>query len=116
MPIEISRFIYFSLVHGCQYSVTVINKKPVRSPLAQGGLEIQSKVVASWDNEEGLELLKQSITEKYDFENRLIDSSKEILASLFADLQIKQSIKESDDELVLDLETACRRLSDGGRG
>ena len=50
--------------------------------------------MASWDNEEGLELLKQSITEKYDFENRLIDSSKEILAALFADLQIK----ESDDE------------------
>ena len=64
-------------------------------------------MVVSWDNEEGLELLKQSITEKYDFENWLIESSKEILAALFADLQIK----ESDDEL--ELETAGLRLSDG---
>ena len=57
---------------------------------------MQSKVVVSWDNEEALELLKQSITEKYDFENRFFQRDSYCIV---------------DDEL--ELETPGLRLSDG---
>ena len=53
-------------------------------------------------------LIKKCITEKYNFDNRLVDSSKEILATLFADLHLQ--ITDNEDEL--ELETEGLRISD----
>ena len=73
------------------YTAKVTNSKPVRSPLTQGGLEIQCRVTANWDNSEAMDLLRTSISERYDFEKRLEDSSKQLLAALCEELQISDT-------------------------
>ena len=93
MQIEISRFVYFSLERGCVYTLQVLEQKPVRSPFTQGGLEIKCKVTASWSKQEGLDLLKTSIDQKYNFDNRLVDDSKTVLQSLLAEHE-----EDNDDD------------------
>ena len=54
-----------SIGHGCSYKVKVLEEKPARSPLTQGGLEVKCSVTASWTNEKGITLLKKLVDEKY---------------------------------------------------
>ena len=82
VPIEISRYIFFSIKHGCVYTICVEDEKPCRSPLTQGGLEVKCQVTATWDNDKGRKILTQSIERNYKFSNSLIDDSEEILRSL----------------------------------
>ena len=57
VPIEISRIVFFSIENGCCYNIKVLEEKPVRSPLTQGGLEVKCTVNATWSSEEGIKLL-----------------------------------------------------------
>ena len=50
VPIEISRFINFAIVHGCNFKLSVVEPRPVRSPLVQGGLEIKATMTVDWDD------------------------------------------------------------------
>ena len=95
VPIEISRIVYFSIGHGCSYKVKVLEEKPARSPLTQGGLEVKCSVTASWTNENGIKLLKKLVGEKYNFENRSTDDSAAILKKLLPDTTNKDN---QDDE------------------
>ena len=36
-PIEISRYLFFAIKHGCSFKVCVSEQTPIRSPLVQGG-------------------------------------------------------------------------------
>ena len=87
VPIEVSRYIFYSLELGATYNVTVLEKKPRRSPLKQGGLEIKCAVSCRQLNEKFLEKLQDFITRNYDFDKCLVDDSKTILASLKAQLE-----------------------------
>ena len=40
VPLELSRHLFFAMKHGCNLTAEVIEKKPHRSNLTQGGLEI----------------------------------------------------------------------------
>ena len=93
VPIEISRIVYFSIGHGCSYKVKVLEEKPARSPLTQGGLEVKCSVTASWTNEKGITLLKKLVDEKYSFDKRLEDESADIIKKLFPD-----TTEQDDDD------------------
>ena len=41
VPIDISRYVYFSLEHGAVYTFSVLESKPLRSALTKGGLEVE---------------------------------------------------------------------------
>ena len=45
LPWEISRFTYFIILHGAQVSCRITDTHHRRSPLVQGGLEIQCEVI-----------------------------------------------------------------------
>ena len=44
VPIEISRIVLFSSEHGGTYELKVLEPRPVKPPLIQGGLEIKCNV------------------------------------------------------------------------
>ena len=94
VPIEISRFVFFSLERGCNYSAEVLEKKPSRSPLQQGGLEIKCRVRVTCTNQELLEMLKGFILMNYSIDACLKDDSAEILKSLKV-----EDVSETDSEL-----------------
>ena len=79
------------MIRKMKSKIELFYDKPVRSPLTQGGLEIQCRVIANWDNNEAMDLLRTSIWERYDFEKWLEDSSKQLLAALFEELQISDT-------------------------
>lgn len=81
VPLELSRYIFFALHHGCGFSATVEREKPTRSPITQGGLEIICNVKVVWDNPAGLDLLK-GLVNMYSVENNEQDDSAEILRNL----------------------------------
>ena len=85
--------IIFSIGHGCSYKVKVLEEKPARSPLTQGGLEVKCSVTASWTNEKGITLLKKLVDEKYSFDKRLEDESADIIKKLFPD-----TTEQDDDD------------------
>ena len=89
VPIEISRFIFFSLERRCSYTSDVVDKKPVRSPLQQGGLEIKCKVRATSCNQE-------FIQKNYDINTSLKDDSETILKSL----KIEPDSSDSDTDMI----------------
>ena len=47
VPIELSRYVYFAIKHGCSFRVHVLDQTPIRSPLVQGGQEIVCTVTAT---------------------------------------------------------------------
>ena len=103
VPLELSRFFFFAIQHGCSFSAQVLKQKPVRSPLVQGGLEIVCAVNASWGNVEGLAVLEQVTSSKYSVENNEKDDSSEILKNIGDVLKIDgdQVLSQVED---LDLE------------
>ena len=93
VPIEISRFIHFSMEHGCLYSSRVLEGKAVRSPLTQGGLEIKCIVTVSWASDDGIDILRSSIEKNYSFEDRMVDDSKTVLQSLKNSYEVEEEIE-----------------------
>ena len=105
VPIEISRFIHFSMEHGCLYSLKVLEGKPVRSPLTQGGLEIKCIVTVNWASDDGVEILRSSIERNYSFEDRLVDDSKTLL-------QYLKNFHEVEEEIDLDFGLEVLEISE----
>ena len=66
----------------------------MRSPLTQGGLEIQCNVKVVWENPSGLNILKGQVS-KYSVEDNERDDSAEILRDL-GEL-VKINIEEDED-------------------
>ena len=62
---ELSRYIFFSLKHGADYRLEVLDKTAYRSPLTQGGLEIKASVTVVWTDEEKFGILRNYISENY---------------------------------------------------
>jgi len=90
IPRELSRYVY--------------RKKPIASPLLQGGLEIPIKVSVTWDCPENLEILIEKVKDvQYPIvDGTYIDSSKDILKELVGDdLDENNSDCEMDDEIEL---------------
>ena len=49
VPREIARHIWFALLKGATISATVVDSKPRKSPLVQGGLEILIDMTVFWE-------------------------------------------------------------------
>ena len=67
--------------------------KAVRSPLTQGGLEIKCSVMANWESDDGIDILKSSIQNNYNFDDRLGDYSKSVLESLKNSYEVEERLK-----------------------
>ena len=79
VPIELSRHFYFALKRGCSATGRVLDSKPNRSPLTQGGLEIPCKIMLSWSSRTGIAIFRDFINKSYDMEKCLVDDSPTIL-------------------------------------
>jgi len=104
IPRELSRYVWYSILEGAKYEVEVYRKKPIASPLLQGGLEIPIKVSVTWDCPENLEILIEKVKDvQYPIvDGTYIDSSKDILKELVGDdLDENNSDCEMDDEIEL---------------
>lgn len=97
VPLELSRFIFFAIQHGCSFSAKVLTQKPVRSPLVQGGLEVVCAVSASWSNCAGLAVLEQVTGSKYSVDNNEKDDSTEILKNIGDVLKIDGHHPQSEE-------------------
>ena len=83
IPKEPSRYLWYSIHEGAKYDVEVYKKKPMTSPLLQGGLEIPIKVFVTWDCLEKLSILVAKVKDvQYPITGEYIDSSKDILHDL----------------------------------
>ena len=92
IPKELSRYVWYSIQEGAKY-VEVYKKKPMASPLLQGGLEIPIKVSVTWDCLEKLSILVAKLKDvQYPITGEYIDSSKDILHDLGV-----ENDEESDD-------------------
>ena len=78
VPIEISRYLFFAINHGCPFKVRVSEQTPIRSPLVQGGQEIICMVTASWTLA-GLRKFRMLIEAQYSVDNNEEDESAAIL-------------------------------------
>ena len=101
VPLEISRYIFHAIWHGCRFILYVSSARCVRSPITKGGLEIESSVTAIWDNKANFLILKHFIEENYSFSNRLEDHSASILKEIFEGLELGDT-ENVDDELSSD--------------
>ena len=98
IPRELSRYVWYSILEGAKYEVEVFKKKPIASPLLQGGLEIPIKVSVTWDNPENLSILKEKVQDvQYPIAGAYTDNSKEILKELVGDEMDENSDCEIND-------------------
>ena len=81
------------MADGCAYSLKVLDGKAVRSPLTQGGLEIKCSVTANWESEDSIDILKSSIENTYNFDDRLVDDSETVLESLKNSYEVEEEIE-----------------------
>ena len=79
-----------SMEHGCLYSLRVLEGKPVRSPLTQGGLEIQCIVTVNWASDDGLNILRSSIEKICSFGYE----SKTVLQSFKNLYEVEEEVEE----------------------
>ena len=56
MPREISRYTWFAIEGGANITAQVVSTNTKRSPLTQGGLEIEIKVIIIWEKKESKNL------------------------------------------------------------
>ena len=81
VPIELSRYVYYAIKHGCTFRVRVLERAPIRSPLVQGGQEIVCMVTATWVLA-GIRKLRGLIEQQYSVERNEEDESAAILTDL----------------------------------
>ena len=96
-PLEISRYIFYALVHGCKFIFYVSSIRHVRSLITKGGLEIESSVTVKWDDEDKFQILKQFIEDNYSFARSLDDHSMSLLKEIIEGLELGGT-KNADDE------------------
>lgn len=88
MPKELSRIVYFIMLHGASVSAKVIDTHNRRSPLVQGGLEIPVEVAvempSSEKNELAIRTFQELVMEKYKepVDNKFEDATSAILTKL----------------------------------
>ena len=85
IPREISRHMWYAMAKGADVTARVIDTRPKRSPLIQGGVEILIMVNVEWDNADGIRTLKEKV-ESVNFpvgeDEEYKDDSNEILKSI----------------------------------
>ena len=100
VPLEISRYIFFAMNHSCTFSGVVQDTHKYRSPITQGGLEIEAQITAEWASAEKAKFLvfRNYVQSNYDFEKCDKDDSKEILAGIMASIDdAADVISDADD-------------------
>ena len=79
VPRKLSWYIWFFIGEGAKVEAEVHQKKPMASPLVQGGLEIPIKVSVTWDEPKKLSILVAKVKEvKYPLTGDYVDDSKNI--------------------------------------
>ena len=61
IPREISRFTWFAIEGGANITAQVVSTNTKRSPLTQGGLEIEIKVTVIWENKKNLKIFAEKV-------------------------------------------------------
>ena len=61
MPREIGRYTWFAIEGGANIMVQVVSTNAKRSPLTQGGLEIEIKVTVIWENKNNLIIFTEKV-------------------------------------------------------
>ena len=61
MPREISRYTWFAIEGGANITAQVVSANAKRSPLTQGGLEIEIKVTVIWENKKNLKIFAEKV-------------------------------------------------------
>ena len=101
VPIEISGYIHFAIMHHSKFKVSVLEATPVRSPL--GGLEIKSWVEVDWDDELQADVLFGYIKNNYEFESSLVDESAAILEAISTRMETEEEAvavaEDSDSDI-----------------
>ena len=82
VPIELSRHIFFAQSRGCSFKGQVKIERPIRSPLAKGGLEIVCLVTASWTWKIGSTILQDFFSSDYSTDRNEEDDPKLILEDI----------------------------------
>ena len=58
---EISRYTWFAIEGGANITAQVVSTNAKRSPLTQGGLEIEIKVTVIWGNKKNLKIFTEKV-------------------------------------------------------
>ena len=61
MPREISRYTWFAIEGGANITAQVVSTNAKRSPLTQGGLEIEIKVTVIWEHKKNLKIFAEKV-------------------------------------------------------
>ena len=80
VPRELARHIWFALQKEATISATVVDSKPRKSPLLQGGMEILIDMTVFWNSAEKLEILRK-LVETVNFHS-YEDDSKTLLKEM----------------------------------
>ena len=100
VPRELSRFIWHAILWGCEFNGFVFNPRRRRSPLTQGGLEIELEVEVWWGDEEKAKKLKDHIM-TCSYPEEYEDESKKILQEIRGP-EVNDGASSDDEEYVLD--------------
>ena len=61
MPREISRYTWFAIDGGTDITAQVVSTNTKRSPITQGGLEIEIKGTVIWENRKNLKIFTEKV-------------------------------------------------------
>ena len=61
MPREISCYTWFAIEGGANVTAQVVSTNTKRSPLTQGGLEIEIKATVIWENKNNLKIFAEKV-------------------------------------------------------
>ena len=61
MPLEINRYTWFAIERGAYITAQVVLANAKRSPLTQGGLGIEIKVIVIWENKKNLKIFAEKV-------------------------------------------------------
>ena len=59
MPRDVSRYTWFAIEGGVNITAQAVSTNTKRSPLTQGGLDIEIKVTVVWENKKNLKIFAE---------------------------------------------------------
>ena len=77
VPKQQSRYVWNAMLHGAEFTAHVTDQRHKRSPLTQGGLEIEW-----WADERKCEILIERITKCTYPDDEYVDDSKSVLEEI----------------------------------
>ncbi len=104
LPKEISRLVWFIILHGARVSLKIIEETHRRSPLVQGGLEIPVLVTLTMDysenNQAKIEKFEILFNEYYQepVDGKFADATDAILKAICSDDELDELDSSDDDE------------------